>query len=99
MRFPWFAILLVAAAVAMFGVDSDSITASGDTQIVPRPRLGEVSANTPLPQANIRVDTNVVLVPVTVTDPLNRFVTGLDQDSFKVFEDKIEQKIVSFGSE
>ncbi len=34
-----------------------------------------------------------------MTDPLNRFVTGLEQDSFKVFEDKLEQKIVSFGSE
>ena len=41
----------------------------------------------------------MVLIPVTVTDPLNRFVTGLEQDSFKVFEDKLEQKLVSFGSE
>ena len=41
----------------------------------------------------------MVLIPVTVTDPLNRFVTGLEQDSFKVFEDKVEQKMVSFGSE
>jgi VWFA-related protein len=54
---------------------------------------------TPQPKANIRIDTNVVLVPVSVNDPLNRFVTGLDQEVFKIFEDKVEQKLVSFGSE
>jgi len=104
-------ILLAAAVVGVFKADAEppaadgrsagaSITASigGDTQIVPRARLGEASA-APLPQANIRVDTNVVLVPVTVIDPINRFVTGLDEDSFEVYEDKIKQRIVSFGSE
>jgi hypothetical protein len=33
-----------------------------------------------------------------VTDPYNRFVTGLDQDAFQVFEDGMEQKIVHFAS-
>jgi VWFA-related protein len=36
---------------------------------------------------------------VTVTDPLNRFVTGLEKEHFKVFEDKIEQTIAQFSSE
>ncbi len=63
------------------------------------PRARPTAAATVFPKANIRVDENVVLIPVTVTDPLNRFVTGLDQDAFKVYEDKVEQKIVSFGSE
>src|SRR5262249_33367540 len=40
-----------------------------------------------------------VLIPVTVTDPLNRFVTGLEKDNFKVFEDKKEQQISQFSSE
>ena len=52
-----------------------------------------------LPKANIRVDSNLVLIPVTVTDPLNRFVTGLDRDNFKVLEDKKEQTISQFSSE
>jgi Ca-activated chloride channel family protein len=34
----------------------------------PRPTLAEETT----PKANIRVDTNLVLVPVTVCDPLNR---------------------------
>jgi len=41
----------------------------------------------------------VVQIPVTVTDPLNRFVTGLEKEHFRVFEDKIEQQISYFASE
>ncbi|MCL5097213.1 MAG: VWA domain-containing protein, partial [Candidatus Omnitrophica bacterium] len=51
------------------------------------------------PRSNIRVDTTLVLIPVTVTDPLNRFVTGLERENFRIFEDKTEQKVVQFSSE
>ena len=37
----------------------------------------------PTPAANIRVDTTLVLIPVTVTDPLNRFVTGLEKETLQ----------------
>lgn len=50
-------------------------------------------------RANIRIDTSLVLIPVTVTDPLNRFVTGLDREHFKLFEDKVEQTISQFASD
>jgi VWFA-related protein len=50
-------------------------------------------------KANLRIDTTLVLVPVAVNDPLGRFVTGLDKENFKVFEDKIEQEIKEFSSE
>lgn len=49
--------------------------------------------------ANIKVDTNLVLINVSVRDPLNRFVTGLEKENFKLFEDKVEQKIAQFASE
>ncbi len=49
--------------------------------------------------SNIRVDTNLVLINVTVTDPLSRFVTGLEREHFKLFEDKVEQQISQFASE
>lgn len=51
------------------------------------------------PKPDLRVDTVLVLVPVSVNDPLNRPVTGLDKENFRVYEDKVEQKIVSFSSE
>lgn len=50
-------------------------------------------------RANIRIDSTLVLIPVTVTDPMSRFVTGLDKENFKLYEDKVEQEIAQFSSE
>ncbi|NUN02155.1 MAG: VWA domain-containing protein [Bryobacteraceae bacterium] len=50
-------------------------------------------------RTDIRVDKTLVLINVTVTDPLNRFVTGLDRDHFRLFEDKVEQDVAHFASE
>ena len=41
----------------------------------------------------------MVQIPVTVTDPLNRFVTGLEKENFRIFEDKTEQTLQYFASE
>jgi len=38
-------------------------------------------------------------VGASVTDPLGRLVTGLEQENFRVFEDGVEQEIVRFSSE
>lgn len=84
-------LLLVASATAAIAQDAATIT--------PRPKAGAPASITAQPRANIRVDTNLVLVPVNVSDPLNRFVTGLEQTDFRIFEDTVEQKIVSFGNE
>src|SRR5579871_23483 len=51
------------------------------------------------PGALIRMNVDVVLVPVTVTDPMNRLVTGLEKDDFQIFENSGEQRISSFASE
>jgi Ca-activated chloride channel family protein len=66
--------------------------------IVPRPKPPEKAVEV-LPKANIRIDTTLVLIPVTVTDPMNRFVTGLEKENFRLFEDKKEQDISQFSSE
>jgi Ca-activated chloride channel family protein len=47
----------------------------------------------------IKRDVNLVLVPVTITDPMNRLVTGLDKDNFQVYEGKQQQVIRHFSSE
>ena len=47
----------------------------------------------------MRLDVNLVLVNVTVTDPYNRFVTGLGKEHFELKEDKIEQDILYFSNE
>jgi Ca-activated chloride channel family protein len=51
------------------------------------------------PTGTIRVDTSLVLIPVTVNDPLNRPVTGLEKENFRVFDDKVEQTVSQFAME
>jgi Ca-activated chloride channel family protein len=51
------------------------------------------------PGGLIRMNVDMVLVPITVTDPMNRLVTGLEQEDFEVFENNGKQKIRSFASE
>ena len=47
----------------------------------------------------MKVDVDLVLVPVTITDPLNRLVTGLERDNFQLFEGNSAQEIRTFSSE
>jgi Ca-activated chloride channel family protein len=72
---------------------------SGGARVSIEPRAKPEANRALTPRANIRVDTTLVLIPVTVTDPLNRFVTGLERNNFKLFEEKKEQEIVAFTSE
>jgi VWFA-related protein len=66
-----------------------------DVNITPRPK--------PVPKedeshpANIRVNSNLVLIPVTVNDPLNRPVSGLEKENFKLLDEKVQQTITTFA--
>jgi VWFA-related protein len=44
----------------------------------------------------IRIDTNLVTVPVSVMDRQGKFIPGLTREVFKVFENDVEQPIVHF---
>ena len=44
-------------------------------------------------------DVNLVLVPVTITDPMNRLVTGLEKDNFALTDNGQPQEIRHFSSE
>jgi len=71
----------------------------------PASQTPQNSASQNKPQAvkktakGIKVDVDMTLVNVTVTDPFGRLVTGLEQNNFRVFEDNSEQEIVRFSSE
>ncbi len=43
-----------------------------------------------------KVGVDTVFVKVSVTDPLNRFVVGLEKDNFRVYEEKVEQNVIHF---
>jgi VWFA-related protein len=47
----------------------------------------------------LRVDSNLVLIPVSVTDAKNHPVTGLHRDDFRVYEGRTEQAIAQFAAE
>jgi VWFA-related protein len=50
-------------------------------------------------QANLRVETTLVVIPVTVTDASNRFVIGLEKHDFTISEDGKQQSIDQFADE
>ena len=51
------------------------------------------------PGSVIRMNVDMVLVPVTVTDPMNRLVTGLEKEDFTILENNGAQRIKSFAAE
>jgi Ca-activated chloride channel homolog len=51
------------------------------------------------PGQTVHIDVDLALVNVTVTDPYNRLVTGLEPDNFRIFENNVEQEIQYFSSE
>jgi Ca-activated chloride channel family protein len=51
------------------------------------------------PGSFIRMNVDLVLVPVTVTDPMNRLVTGLEKEDFQIYENTKEQPIRTFAAE
>jgi len=68
----------------------------------PKDDLISTSTSTSGMSAHVRplkVDVNMVLVPVTITDPMNRLVTGLEKPNFQLFEGNSPQEIRSFSSE
>jgi VWFA-related protein len=68
-------------------------------QVSIEPRETAVDAAVTRPGATLRVDTNVVLVPVTVCDSSDRPVTGLEKENFRVFDDQVEQTVTMFSME
>jgi Ca-activated chloride channel family protein len=100
-------IALVIAFLLCPGVESQSPQPSSQ-QLPQNPApTAQKSSLTDVPRAplaakkdqNIRVDVDLVLVNVTVTDPYNRLVTGLERENFRLFEDKIEEELTHFSSE
>ena len=50
-----------------------------------------------IPPPLFKVSVDTVYVKVTVADRLNRYVTGLQKQHFKIYEDNVEQAIQHFS--
>jgi Ca-activated chloride channel homolog len=79
---------------------------TSDVHIIPRVAVPPPDAKTSAPDvslnthtAPIRKKVDLVLVPVTITDQMDRLITGLDRDNFQVFDGKEKQDIQHFSNE
>jgi Ca-activated chloride channel family protein len=80
--------------------DDDKPKGEAPQDEVKKVDLKRDSPGTPFkPGSTLHYDVDLALINVTVTDPYNRLVTGLEQDNFRVFEDNIEQELVTFSAE
>ena len=67
---------------------------------VPAPAPPQVTVRNPaIHTPFIHQNVDLVVVNITVTDPYDRIVTGLDEHNFEIYDDKVPQKIVSFSTE
>jgi Ca-activated chloride channel homolog len=68
---------------------------------VPPPPPGAQDNSNPSakPNGTIKVDVNLVVLHTSVFDDRGKFVDGLTQDNFRVYEDKVEQKLSIFKRE
>jgi Ca-activated chloride channel family protein len=102
--------LLTVTVLACFCVSASAQTTDvNDVHVQPR----EVEKPKELPKQDLvtnpgglsarvrplKVDVDLVLVPVTITDPMNRLVTGLEKENFQLFEGSSAQEIRSFSAE
>lgn len=97
MRIRWFdlsrflACALGAVALSVIAISAQqSVPRAGDAQEQEQPGGNGM---------NLRVDTTLVLIPVTVTDSVNRFVLGLQKEDFHLLEDNVEENVVHFSNE
>ena len=103
-----FSVVLVLICVVLIFVPSARSQSTNQPYPPPRPESGEmrlagmvpIDAEPRLRQTKpLRVDVDLVLVPVTVTDPMNRPVLELQKQDFKVYEDNELQQIQYFSAE
>ena len=108
-------VLLVITSVTLaflicvaFGVPGHAQTTDvNDVHVVPHevekpkpaPKQDLVTAGLSTHVRPMKVDVDLVLVPVTITDPLNRLVTGLEKENFQLFEGNTKEEIRTFSSE
>lgn len=92
--------LRAAVAVVLFSPFSAVLAfQSSGPAVSVQPRVIRQAPRPEIPQADLRVDSSLVLVPVHVTTVDGASVTNLNRENFQVSEDGIPQKITYFTKE
>jgi len=95
-------LLALAIAISLLGTRSLAQTSLSDVHVDSRdvrPSTPAIKSISPQKEINapLKVDVDLVLVPVTVTDDSHRIVLGLDKENFQIFENKESQPLQSFS--
>ena len=100
---PFYVLVCAVVLFAGFATPAFAQVDTNDVHVQPRekptPPMPEADPNLKTHTRPMRVDVNIVLVPVTVTDPDNRLVTGLEKENFALTDAGVEQQIRHFSSE
>jgi Ca-activated chloride channel homolog len=106
-RYIWF--LLAATALTLCPLAAPAQTDVNEVHVTPRTvekakaddiASADVSASPLTTHVRpLKATADLVLVPVTITDPMNRLVTGLDKENFQLYEGGASQEIKTFSSE
>jgi Ca-activated chloride channel homolog len=84
----------------VFGLATSTVGTSASAQsAVLSDRKHDTRGQQIRPGESVHADVDLALVNVSVTDAHDRPVTSLQRNSFRIFEDNIEQEVVNFSSE
>ncbi len=75
-------------------------TLRGSSQKEEKPKSETAPKELPIEpdETAIKVDTNLITIPVSVFDRNGLYIPNLQQSDFKIFEDGVEQEIAYFGT-
>lgn len=100
MRKPEFALICTAALLLAFSLASFGQSPRRPPQkrtTIPAQPVPEPSPQpTPAETETLKIDTNLVTIPVIVTDRTGHYLPDVQQDELTIFEDGVQQKIAFF---
>ena len=71
---------------------------AGETAPTPSPSPGPSETKPDTELDVVRIDTSLVMVPVSVVDRSGRYISDLQKEDFQIAEDGVEQEIAYFGT-
>jgi hypothetical protein len=95
----WAYIRCVGCAAAAFALFAGWTLAQTNSKEKSLQATSTAAASQESPVAIFQAHADLVLIPVTVTDTLNRFVLGLQKEDFRLSEDGVEQNVALFSGE
>lgn len=93
------AFLFAALPISSAQIGTDEVHVVPKSLASPEAAINRIDPSLNTHTAPIKKQVDLVLVPVTITDQMDRLITGLDRNNFQVFEGKQQQQIQHFSSE